>query len=100
MTQLYLSIDAGTKDSLKSIDRPLHRDFWERFLRSIDIVRDQKLRTVFRLTLVKDENSEEIEAYAELIRRGQPDFIEVKGVRVYAQNLWLKKLKTDSVGIW
>ncbi|KAA1079822.1 hypothetical protein PGT21_025299 [Puccinia graminis f. sp. tritici] len=80
VTQLYLSIDAGTKESLKSIDRPLHRDFWERFLESIDIVRKKKIRTVFRLTLVKGENSDEIKEYAELIRRGQPDFIEVKGV--------------------
>ncbi|MBW0523684.1 hypothetical protein O181_063399 [Austropuccinia psidii MF-1] len=80
VTQLYLSIDAGSKDSLKSIDRPLHRDFWERFLKSIDIVKKKRIRTVFRLTLVKGENSEEIEEYAELIRRGEPDFIEVKGV--------------------
>ncbi|KNZ58245.1 hypothetical protein VP01_196g14 [Puccinia sorghi] len=80
VTQLYLSIDAGTKESLKSIDRPLHRDFWERFLESIDIVRQKRIRTVFRLTLVKGENSAEIKEYAELVRRGQPDFIEVKGV--------------------
>ena len=30
VTQLYVSIDASTKDSLKKIDRPLFRDFWER----------------------------------------------------------------------
>jgi len=80
VTQLYLSIDAGTKESLKKIDRPLHRDFWERFLACIDIVREKKIRTVYRLTLVKEWNTEELEAYADLIRRGQPDFIEVKGV--------------------
>ncbi|KAG0151659.1 hypothetical protein CROQUDRAFT_650682 [Cronartium quercuum f. sp. fusiforme G11] len=80
VTQLYLSIDAGNKDSLKSIDRPLHRDFWERFLESIDIVRDQRIRTVFRLTLVMGENNEEVEDYAKLVIRGKPDFIEVKGV--------------------
>lgn len=48
VTQLYLSIDAATKDSLKKIDRPLHRDFWERFLESIDILRKKNIRTVFR----------------------------------------------------
>ncbi|KAI8455656.1 wybutosine biosynthesis protein Tyw1 [Phakopsora pachyrhizi] len=80
VTQLYLSIDAGTKESLRSIDRPLHRDFWERFLESIDILRSKRIRTVFRLTLVKGENCEEIKDYANLIRRGRPDFIEVKGV--------------------
>jgi tRNA wybutosine-synthesizing protein 1 len=32
VTQLYVSIDASTKDSLKKIDRPLFKDFWQRFL--------------------------------------------------------------------
>ncbi|KAH8914494.1 hypothetical protein BT69DRAFT_1232257, partial [Atractiella rhizophila] len=80
VTQLYLSIDAGTKESLKRVDQPLHKDFWERFLECIDIVRDYKMRTVFRLTLVKEYNTEELDAYAELVRRGNPDFVEVKGV--------------------
>ena len=35
VTQLYVSVDASTKDSLKRIDRPLFRDFWERFLESL-----------------------------------------------------------------
>ena len=30
VTQLYVSVDAATKDSLKKIDRPLFKDFWER----------------------------------------------------------------------
>lgn len=35
VTQLYVSVDAATKESLKKIDRPLFRDFWERFLDSL-----------------------------------------------------------------
>ena len=35
VTQLYVSVDAGTKESLKKIDRPLFRDFWERYLDSL-----------------------------------------------------------------
>lgn len=35
VTQLYVSVDASTKDSLKKVDRPLFRDFWERFLDSL-----------------------------------------------------------------
>ena len=31
VTQLYVSVDAATRDSLKAIDRPLFKDFWERF---------------------------------------------------------------------
>lgn len=83
VTQLYVSIDASNKDSLRRIDRPLHRDFWERFQRCLDILRERRFRqrTVFRLTLVKDFNIEdEIEGYADLVERALPCFIELKGV--------------------
>lgn len=83
VTQLYVSIDASNKDSLQKIDRPLHRDFWERFCRCLDILREKRFRqrTVFRLTLVKGFNiDDEVEGYAELVARGHPCFVEVKGV--------------------
>ncbi|KAG9782539.1 S-adenosyl-L-methionine-dependent tRNA 4-demethylwyosine synthase [Exophiala dermatitidis] len=83
VTQLYVSIDASNRDSLRKIDRPLHRDFWERFQACLDILREKRFvqRTVFRLTLVKGFNvDDEVEGYAELVARGLPCFIEVKGV--------------------
>ncbi|KAL8742268.1 MAG: hypothetical protein Q9190_005220 [Brigantiaea leucoxantha] len=83
VTQLYVSIDASNKESLKKVDRPLHRDFWDRFLRCLDILREKRfrMRTVFRLTLVKGFNVEdEAEGYAELVERGLPCFVEIKGV--------------------
>jgi tRNA wybutosine-synthesizing protein 1 len=83
VTQLYVSIDASNKESLRKIDRPLHRDFWERFLRCLDILKERRFeqRTVFRLTLVKGFNIEdEAEGYADLVERALPCFIEVKGV--------------------
>lgn len=83
VTQLYVSIDASNKESLKKIDRPLHRDFWERFNRCLEILREKRFmqRTVFRLTLVKGFNIEdEAEGYADLVEKGLPCFVEVKGV--------------------
>ncbi|KAK9417760.1 putative tRNA 4-demethylwyosine synthase (AdoMet-dependent) [Seiridium unicorne] len=83
VTQLYVSIDASNKESLRKIDRPLHRDFWERFQRCLDILREKrfKQRTVFRLTLVKGFNvDDEVEGYADLVERGLPCFVEIKGV--------------------
>lgn len=83
VTQLYVSIDASNRESLRRIDRPLHRDFWERFQRCLDILRERRFRqrTVFRLTLVKGFNVEdEAEGYADLVERGLPCFVEVKGV--------------------
>ncbi|KAI0387787.1 radical SAM superfamily-domain-containing protein, partial [Hypomontagnella monticulosa] len=83
VTQLYVSIDASNRESLRKIDRPLHRDFWERFQRCLDILREKrfKQRTVFRLTLVKGFNVEdEVDGYADLVERGLPCFVEIKGV--------------------
>ena len=83
VTQLYVSIDASNRDSLRKIDRPLHRDFWERFQSCLDILREKRFvqRTVFRLTLVKGFNVEdEVEGYADLVQKGLPCFVEIKGV--------------------
>ena len=41
VTQLYVSIDASTKESLKKIDRPLFRDYWPRFLSSLDALSEK-----------------------------------------------------------
>merc|ERR1719282_2234267 len=79
-TQLYVSVDASTKESLKKIDRPLFKDFWERFLESLKELKNKGQRTVYRLTLVKGWNAEEMDNYAKLVELGQPDFIEIKGV--------------------
>lgn len=80
VTQLYVSVDASTKESLKRIDRPLFKDYWPRFTDSLEALAEKGQRTVYRLTLVKQWNTEELEGYAELVARGNPDFIEVKGV--------------------
>jgi len=75
-----VSVDAATKDSLKKIDRPLFKDFWERFVSSLTALSAKGQRTVYRLTLVKGWNAEEMDNYAKLVELGKPDFIEIKGV--------------------
>ncbi|CAI4833750.1 BDM_1a_G0053560.mRNA.1.CDS.1 [Saccharomyces cerevisiae] len=81
VTQLYVSIDAPTKTELKKVDRPLYKDFWERMVECLEILKtvQNRQRTVFRLTLVKGFNMGDISAYADLVQRGLPSFIEVKG---------------------
>ncbi|MBS3080186.1 4-demethylwyosine synthase TYW1 [Candidatus Pacearchaeota archaeon] len=78
VTQLYLSIDASNKELMKKIDRPLFKDFWERMLECLELLKTRKYRTCIRLTLIKNENMEDVNGYAELIKRGMPDFVELK----------------------
>lgn len=81
VTQLYVSIDASTKSELKKVDRPLFRDYWERLMRCLDILRTTQShqRTVFRLTLVKGFNMGDVSGYADFVERAAPALIEIKG---------------------
>jgi len=96
VTQLYVSVDAATKESLKAVDRPLFSDFWERFLECLRLLRGCGQRTVYRLTLVSGWNMAEVDAYAKLLALGEPDFIEIKGVTYCgssgASNLTMKNV--------
>ncbi|CAK9312652.1 unnamed protein product [Citrullus colocynthis] len=96
VTQLYVSVDAATKESLKAIDRPLFGDFWERFIDSLKALNDKQQRTVYRLTLVKGWNTEDIDAYSNLFSIGRPDFVEIKGV-TYCGSSNTSKLTMENV---
>jgi tRNA wybutosine-synthesizing protein 1 len=80
VTQLYVSVDAPTEESLIAIDRPLFNDAWERLKLSLTSLKDRGQRTVARLTVVKGWNADEVEGYARLIALGQVSLVEVKGV--------------------
>ena len=78
VTQLYLSLDASTKELLKKIDVPLFSDYWDRLNQSLEYLSQKRQRTCIRLTAVKGFNMVDPEGYAKLILKGDPDFIEVK----------------------
>ena len=80
ITQLYVSVDAPTQESLIEIDRPLFSDAWERLRQSLASLKAKGQRTVARLTVVKGWNSDELSGYAELIALGHVSLVEVKGV--------------------
>lgn len=80
VTQLYLSVDAPNKETMKVLDRPILPDYWERFNRSVELMREKKARTVFRLTLIDGFNMapENLSEYKDLFDRGLPHYIELK----------------------
>jgi len=80
ITQLYVSVDAPTQESLIEIDRPLFSDAWDRLRQSLISLKAKGQRTVARLTVVKGWNSDELSGYAELIALGHVSLVEVKGV--------------------
>lgn len=79
-TQLYISLDAPNPILQKKITRAMHKDSWTRLMKSLEILADLKgrTRTALRLTLVKGINDIEPENYANIIKKANPDFVEVK----------------------
>ena len=78
VTQLYLSVDAPNKESLKEIDKPIFSDYWERLNQSLEILSRKKHRTCIRITLIKGLNDNKPKEFAKAIKKGNPDFIEAK----------------------
>jgi len=79
-TQLYISVNAPNKALFKRINRPVRRDAWPRFVRSLEILSKMKTRRVLRMTMIKGINMDAslAEGYADIIRRAKPHFVEVK----------------------
>jgi len=91
-TQLTISVNAPNKELFLVWHKSLRKDAWERFNKTLKIIKELKGKTrrVIRLTLVRKSEKgnnkeisnmekEHISQYAELIKKAEPDFIHVKG---------------------
>ncbi len=119
-TQLTLSTNAPNKELFIKWHNPLRKDAWERFNKTINILKNLKgkCRRCIRLTLVaegKDKNAKlnsltnmsdkNVSEYANLITKSEPDFIHVKGYTSigsardrmgYDKMPWFKDIQTFS----
>ena len=76
--QLYLSLDAPNEKIFKAVCRPRISDAWNNLNESLETLASFNSRTCIRNTCVKGRNMEQPEKYAELIKKADPDFVEVK----------------------
>jgi len=79
-TQLYISVDAPNEELYKKIDCSILKDGWQRLNTTLDILKGlkEKTRTTLRFTLIKGMNMEDAQGWADIIKRSEPLFIEVK----------------------
>jgi len=77
-TQLYISVDAPNKELFQKIDRPLLPNAWERLNETFTILSTHPSRIVLRMTIIKDLNNVHPEQWADIIKKAQPMFVEVK----------------------
>ena len=75
----YVSVNTSNKELYKKFHRSSKKDAWEKLNETLGLMRGLKCRTVVRINLVKDLNMEKINEYAELIKKANPMFVEVKG---------------------
>lgn len=83
-TQLYISVDAPTKELYDKVCKPSVEDAWERLLKSLKLL-GRFERSCVRMTLFNNLNN--VDGYANLLRDFKFKFLEVKaGMSVgYAQ---------------
>ena len=68
------------KNFKKKIDRPTVQNAWDKFLKSMSLLKQfkNKTRTTLRITAIKDLNMCDLEGYKKLLEISDPIFIEVK----------------------
>nr|WP_304148141.1 4-demethylwyosine synthase TYW1 [Methanobrevibacter smithii] len=76
--QLYLSLDAPTKKIYNDVCQPQISDGWDNLNQSLDTLASFNSRTCIRTTCVKGRNMINPEKYGELIKKSNPDFVEIK----------------------
>lgn len=76
--QLYLSLDAPTKKIYNDVCQPQISDGWDNLNQSLDTLASFNSRTCIRTTCVKGRNMINPEKYGDLIKKADPDFVEIK----------------------
>lgn len=79
-TQLYLSTNATNRKMFHLINRPRHKDAWERWCESLEFLAKARTRTVLRMTMIRGYNEEisNAEDFAQIVSRANPHFVEIK----------------------
>lgn len=78
-TQLYVSIQAPNREIYEKVTRAKTLRAWESFQEFLGVFSTMNTRRVFRLTLIRNVNMLDAKGYAELIQKGAPHYVEVKG---------------------
>lgn len=82
-TQLYVSMNSPNEKLFNQWHRSSEKNAWNKFNQTLELFPKLKTRKVVRMTLVKGINSnmknEFVKDYAQLIKKANPDFVEVKG---------------------
>ncbi|OYT37355.1 MAG: 4-demethylwyosine synthase TYW1 [Desulfurococcales archaeon ex4484_58] len=79
-TQLYLSLEAWSKEKYLEFNRPIVPRAWELVMETIELFPSFKSPTVYRITIIRgfNDHEEAIKGFKKLIEKGNPTYVEVK----------------------
>jgi len=77
-TQLYISLCAPDQQTYRKVCRPQTPNNWKRINRTLALLHSFKCPTVIRMTLADKLNMRNTQAYAKLIQKAEPTYIEAK----------------------
>ena len=77
-TQLYISVCAPEKETYNQVCRPQVSNAWEKLNETLELLPSFKCPTVIRITSVRKLNMKNAEAYAKLVGKANPTYIEPK----------------------
>ncbi len=78
-TQLYVSVSATNEQDFKKFNKSYFNNGWQRLNKTLELLPKLKTRTVIRITVMKGINMKDEKAYADLIKKASPMFVELKG---------------------
>lgn len=99
-TILYVTIPAPNEEAYKYICRPRIPGTWQKILKTLDMLKTLKTRTVIRITSVKNlnNNSDLVPEYVALINRAAPDFVDIKGFTLEGGSMNIaERLNSDTL---
>lgn len=77
-TQLYISLCAPDEQTYRRVCRPQTLNAWQKINQTLALLHNFKCPTVIRMTLADKLNMENTQAYAKLIQKAEPTYIETK----------------------
>ncbi|MFX1326443.1 MAG: hypothetical protein ACFE8N_15945, partial [Promethearchaeota archaeon] len=83
----------------KKVCRPMIKNGWDNINKSLGLLDSLSCRTLIRLTGIKNLNINEhyMKNYIDIIKKGNPNFFEIKGFTLQAKALLIKeRLKSDN----
>ncbi|MGQ9782243.1 MAG: 4-demethylwyosine synthase TYW1 [Nitrososphaeria archaeon] len=77
-TQLYMSLTSYDRNSFAKLNRPISIHLWNSIFTSLGMLRSLGCPTVLRITSIKGLNMEKPEAFAKIINKYEPLYVETK----------------------